>query len=127
MQRLKKQFPDAATDPVCLYGEGYGAGIQKGGGNYGAGQTFVLFDVKIGDWWLQREDVEDVAHNLGIDVVPVLMIGTLHDMVEMVRTGFMSTWGDFTAEGLIGKPMVELKNRAGNRIVTKLKYKDFAI
>ena len=37
---------------VCLYGEGYGAKIQKGGGNYRADQDFVLFDIKIGHWWL---------------------------------------------------------------------------
>ena len=30
---------------VCLYGEGYGAKIQKGGGNYRPDQDFVLFDV----------------------------------------------------------------------------------
>ena len=38
---------------VCLYGEGYGAKIQKAGGNYRPDQSFVLFDVKIGKWWLQ--------------------------------------------------------------------------
>ena len=57
---------------VCLYGEGYGAKIQKGGGNYGASQDFVLFDVKIGDWWLERVNVEDIATKFGIDVVPIL-------------------------------------------------------
>ena len=42
---------------VCLYGEGYGAKIQKIGGNYRADQDFILFDVKVGEWWLQRADV----------------------------------------------------------------------
>ena len=39
-------------DDVCLYGEGYGAKIQKGGGNYRPDQGFVLFDVRVGQWWL---------------------------------------------------------------------------
>ena len=39
---------------VCLYGEGYGAKIQKGGGNYRLDQDFVLFDIKIGQWWLKK-------------------------------------------------------------------------
>lgn len=43
----------------------------------------------------------------------------------MVRKGFKSAWGDFTAEGLVGRPLVELKGRDGSRIITKLKYKDF--
>ena len=51
-------------DPVdvTLYGEGYGARIQKGGGKYLAKSCdFVLFDVKIGDWWLRREAVDEIA------------------------------------------------------------------
>lgn len=115
-------FPDGA----CLYGEGYGARIQKGGGNYRADQDFVLFDVKVGDWWLQREAVEDVAAKLGLDVVPILQRGTLTDMIALVREGFDSTWGSFDAEGIVARPAVELKTRNGHRIITKLKHKDFA-
>ena len=50
---LKSKFSEIFDDAdVCLYGEGYGAKIQKGGGNYSAVQDFVLFDVKVGRWWL---------------------------------------------------------------------------
>lgn len=36
---------------VCLYGEGYGARIQKGGGNYNKdGVDFTLFDVRVSEW-----------------------------------------------------------------------------
>ncbi|RYG28098.1 hypothetical protein EON81_29105 [bacterium] len=42
---LQEIFPAGA----CLYGEGYGARIQKHGANYGPGQDFVLFDVKVGN------------------------------------------------------------------------------
>ena len=42
---LGEVFPDGAA---VLYGEGYGAKIQKGGGNYRADQDFVLFDVRVG-------------------------------------------------------------------------------
>src|SRR5580658_8726037 len=52
---LHETFPDGA----CLYGEGYGAKIQKGGGNYSATQDFVLFDVVIDGIWLKRESVAD--------------------------------------------------------------------
>jgi ATP-dependent RNA circularization protein (DNA/RNA ligase family) len=115
------EFPDG----VCLYGEGYGAKIQKGGGNYRQDQNFVLFDVKIGDWWLQRKDVEDIATKLNLDVVPIIGVGTLELMVEKVRNGFHSYWGDFQAEGIVARPTTELKTRAGYRIITKIKYKDF--
>jgi len=118
---LRAQFPDG----VCLYGEGYGARIQKGGDNYRQDQDFVLFDVKVGDWWLERSSVEDVATALGIDVVPVIGVGTLADMVERCRTGIKSQWGDFAAEGIVARPAVELKTRSGDRIITKLKTRDF--
>lgn len=112
---------------VVLFGEGYGAKIQKGGGNYKSdGQAFVLFDVLIGKWWLERADVEDVARNLGLDVVPIIGAGTIHAMVAQVARGFESRWGSFRAEGIVARPKVTLLDRAGKRIITKLKAVDFA-
>jgi len=117
---------DTEKIDVCLYGEGYGARIQKGGGNYKPdGVDFVLIDVRIGYWWLKREDVEDIANKFGIEVVPIVGEGTLQDMVEKVKNGFNSKWGNFLAEGIVARPEIELKDRKGRRIITKLKYKDF--
>lgn len=117
---LLEAFPDGG----CLYGEGYGAKIQSGG-NYRPDQDFVLFDVKVGDWWLQRAEIEDVATKVGVDVVPVIGRGTLHDAVAMARYGFNSTWGSFMAEGIVARPCVELKTRNGSRVITKIKHRDF--
>lgn len=110
---------------VCLYGEGYGAKIQKGGGNYRKDSGFVLFDIRIGDWWLERNPIVDIAEALGVEVVPIIGHGTLYDMVKMARDGFPSRWGDFIAEGIVARPAVELANRAGHRIITKVKHRDF--
>jgi hypothetical protein len=118
---LLAQFPDGG----CLYGEGYGAKIGKRGRNYRADQDFVLFDVKVGDWWLQRDAIEDVAEKFGLDAVPIIGRGTLADMVAMARAGFQSRWGPFLAEGIVARPAVELKSRGGDRIITKIKYRDF--
>lgn len=119
--KLFEKFPDGG----CLYGEGYGAKIQKGGGNYRADQDFVLFDVKVAEWWLERPNVEDVAACFGLDVVPILGKGTLYDMTQFVSEGFRSRWGNFAAEGIVARPAVELKTRSGERVITKLKTKDF--
>lgn len=128
--RLLELFPKEKfkifDDPVCLYGEGYGAKIQKGGGNYRAdGVDFVLFDVRVGQWWLKWEDIIDVAGKLNIDTVPIIAIGDLARGEEIVRGGFISSWGDFYAEGLVGKPIIDLLRRDGERIIVKLKTKDF--
>jgi ATP-dependent RNA circularization protein (DNA/RNA ligase family) len=121
--KLAEVFPDGAA---VLYGEGYGAKIQKGGGNYRPDQDFVLFDVKVGDWWLQRADVEDVAAKLGLDVVPIIGEGTLHDAVAHAKAGIRSAWGDFQAEGIVARPKTELKTRSGHRLIAKIKCRDFA-
>lgn len=131
---------DNDLSEVVLFGEGYGPKIQ-GGGKYRDNHSFVLFDVKIGDFWLQRKDVNDVADRLGIECVPVLGYGTLQDAIDIVSTGITfnsgggvvkwgngglkSQWGDFEAEGIVARPMVPLFNRMGERIITKIKSVDF--
>lgn len=125
---------------VVLFGEGYGPKIQNGG-NYGTEQKFVLFDVKVGDWWLKRDAVDDVAKSLGIESVPVIGYGTLHDAIDIVssgitfnsegavvrwgRGGLQSQWGEFEAEGIVARPKVPMFDRKGQRIITKIKAVDF--
>lgn len=114
------------TDTLCLYGEGYGAKIQKGGGNYiSDGVGFVLFDVKVENWWLRRKDIEDVAKLLNIPTVPIMGSGSFDIAVQLVEHGFVSYWGDFQAEGLVLRPLVNLFGHKGNRILAKIKHKDF--
>ena len=110
---------------VCLYGEGYGAKVQKGGGRYRQDQDFVLFDMKIGEWWLKREDVEDVAKFFELDIVPIIGEGTLMEMIDKVKNGFNSMWGNFLAEGIVARPKTELRTRFGSRVITKIKHNDF--
>ena len=120
---MQTVFPEGG---VCLYGEGYGARIQKGGGNYNPnGVDFVLFDVRVGDWWLERHNVEDVAKKLGVAVVPIIGEGTLADAFKRAQMGITSTWGGFPAEGLVMRPKAELRTRRGDRIIAKIKCKDF--
>ena len=106
--RLKEVFPDG---DVTLYGEGYGAKIQRGE-KYRDMQDFVLFDVQVGGLWLERHNVEDIATKLQLDVVPVIGHGTLQHAIDLVRSDLRSTWGDFEAEGIVARPTVELQTRA---------------
>ena len=125
-ERILSLF-DGPLGDFCLYGEGYGAKIQKGGCNYKSdGVSFVLFDVKVDGWWLKREDVEGIAAKLGIATVPFIGEGNLTSMVHLAENGFNSCWGDFAAEGIVARPKIELKARSGKRIITKIKTRDFA-
>ena len=128
--RLSEIFPrfvkDKAPPGTILFGEGYGAKIQKGGGNYKSdGCDFVLFDVFIENCWMARESLEDIASKLNLAIVPIVGVGTLEEASIAVKEGITSTWGNFPMEGLVLKPTVELRNRIGNRIITKVKGKDF--
>lgn len=120
---LLATFPDAES--IKLFGEGYGKGIQGRGDLYGIEQTFVLFDAWVDGWWLERANVDDVAYKLGIESVPVIGTGTLEEMVELARGRFESTWRDFNAEGIVARPSVQLLDRSGDPVITKIKSKDF--
>jgi hypothetical protein len=127
LEKMQSAFGSEPTE-VCLYGEGFGAGIQKGG-NYRPDQHFILFDVKVSIYWLERHNVEDVANKLQITIVPIVGKGTLTEAISFAKTGYKSTIAanqDYTAEGLIVKPKVELFNRKGDRILSKIKFCDFA-
>ena len=65
------------------------------------------------------------ARKLGLDIVPLVGRGTLHECIDRVRGGMQSTWGDFQAEGIVARPVTELCTRGGERIITKIKCRDF--
>lgn len=117
---------DETTPSVVLFGEGYGPGIQKNGGLYRGDKSFILFDVLIdGKWWLDREAVDGIAAKLGIDTVPYLGRMTLEEIVMHVRTPFASKIGTAVAEGLVARPIETLFDKRMNRVIIKLKTKDF--
>jgi len=62
---------------------------------------------------------------LGIKAVQVVGRGTLNEAIEYVRTGFESKEGKLKAEGLVLRPPVELLDKQGHRIITKIKHVDF--
>lgn len=116
------------TDTIILYGEGYGAGIQKGGNYIKNDVDFRLFDVQIGKFWLEREALEDIASKLSMDIVPVIGEMTIDEAIEYVKKGFKSTIAenkDYDAEGLVLKFPMGLLKRNGGRIMTKIKTCDF--
>lgn len=116
-------YPDVS---MTLYGEGFGRKIQKDGHLYiPDGNDFVLFDVFIAGLWLTRDNVEDVAVKLGIGLVPEVARMRLFEAIEYVKSKPLSKWGQFVAEGVVLRPLVEMQTRRGERVITKLKVKDF--
>lgn len=129
---LSAVFPakDRAYE-VCLYGEAFGGTVisddKPHGESYSQDILFRLFDVFIDKWWLTRPNIEDIAGKLGIQVTPPVFKGTLLEAIELVKGGFPSTINPNTpAEGLVLFPEVQIYNKKGERIITKLKTEDFS-
>lgn len=123
------------TGSVTLYGEGYGGKIQKGS-RYRLIQSFILFDVFVEPdelhpvgIWLSRDQVEGIGAALGIPVVPVIGTGWLQDGIDLCRetrpTSVIAEDKTLPMEGIVARPKHELRNRFGERVITKIKLKDF--
>lgn len=115
-----------ADTEVTLYGEGYGKKIQKVGALYRDDVSFILFDVLIGDVWLRRDSVEDIATAFGIDIVPICGEGTIEEAIAFIKTSPKSMLSDKAPmEGVVVRPACELCDRLGRRVVVKIKVHDF--
>lgn len=133
---LETAFPRPRESEVILFGEGYGEKIQKGGGNYRKGVAMRLFDVIYGPWWLEPDDVDDVAAKCGI--LPCPSLGTLEvfpESAEMLASVFRNGGQSIVAtedggaglqaEGIVARTIPGLLTRRGHRLMWKLKFKDF--
>lgn len=123
-QVFEQKFGDT---PAVLYGEGYGPKIQSGG-KYRDDISVVFYDVRVGDWWLSRASVEDVCSYFQVDTVPAVLQCSLLDAIHHVAEGHLdkSHWGTFVPEGLVGVTRAGLLARNGERIMVKIKGRDFA-
>ena len=109
---------------VILFGEGYGKKIQKGGELYGD-VNFRLFDVLVDGYWLLQDNVDCIAEIFEIETAPFMFRGTLEQGVQFIKTHPHSTLRDAEMEGIVGRPMVQMFSRTGERIMVKIKCRDF--
>lgn len=130
----------SSTGPrVVLFGEGYGPKIQKGG-NYRLDISFRLFDVYIyggnplGGWWLEPENIQDIADKFGIDTAPYLGTYSTEGTIEHVKALFPSQISsreggnqEYLMEGIVARTKPMLFTRRGKRLMWKLKVKDFQL
>ena len=126
---LEKGYNKIEDIPIyTIYGEGYGVKIQKGSNYIKDGVGFIVFDVKVGNMYLLRPSMEEIASKLGAPVVPYMGQFTIDEAIEFVKKGFKSTIAenkDYDAEGLVLKTPNGLMTRRGERIVFKIKTCDF--
>jgi hypothetical protein len=134
VEKLKEIFwrpnKEGVIEPVdvVLYGEGIGAGIQKGGGDYSKEKIFVLFDVLIDErWWLDYDAVIEIAGKLGIKYAPDLGLMTLEEIINRVKAGMSSVFAETEreVEGIVARPIENLFDKRMKRVIIKIKGCDF--
>jgi hypothetical protein len=129
VEALGRTFEPARAS-VVIYGEGYGPKIQSGGA-YREDVAVRIFDVRYGDLWLEWKDVEKVAAKLEVSTVPCLAGRSTQVIVNDVRAGFPSHvppeegGKGRPVEGVVARTIPLLLNRRGQRVMWKLKTKDF--
>lgn len=139
VQYLRETFTDekvrAAFEPdvtATLYGEGYGAKIQNGG-EYRSGVAFRLFDVLVGSWWLEPDAILDVAEKLSVATAPYLGViealpRSASDLAAILGESIVAQEDGGTGvrpEGIVARTVPALFTRKGERLMWKLKFKDF--
>lgn len=129
MEVLKEITANAHDCTISFYGEGIGQKIQDQGSRYMSKDVdFILFDVRVGKWWLEREAVESIAKQLNVRCAPVIGEFTFDEAIAYVKKGFKSLIAEdktLQAEGLVLKSPLGLLDRSGQRLVSKIKVRDF--
>jgi len=125
---MKNNFLEVSEEkPLILFGEGFGYKIQNGAKYFNGKKEvgFCLFDARIGKWWIEKDRLIVFSTTCEIDIAPVITITSLNKLISLAERGVKSNFGDFYAEGMVATPLIELKDRSGARIITKIKHVDF--
>lgn len=133
VEKIAQLFVQEVGDCDCVvYGEAYGGKCQGMSATYGKELKFVVFDVKIGDCWLDVSKAENVAQKLELEFVHYKKISTDlseidgerdFESVQAIRNGVGS---GKLREGVVLRPLIELTKNNGERVISKHKREEFA-
>jgi len=140
-EKLKEKFiglgHGSLTD-VVIYGEVYGGKCQGMSATYGKQLKFIAFEVKIGESWLAVPQAEGIVTSFGLEFVHYRKISTDLASLDIERDtpseqAFRNGCADRNdpttvkkREGIVLRPLMELRMNNGERIISKHKREDFA-
>ena len=128
---MEKRLRDMFDGPVVVYGEAYGGKQQGMSATYGKELRFVVFDVKVGDVFLDVADALSACLQLGLEFVhyefgPAELTWLDKqrdaDSVQAVRNGM--GMGKLR-EGIVIRPPFEVRLNNGSRLIAKHKRAEF--
>lgn len=117
--------------PVTIYGEYYGKKVGPGGNYDPNGNHFAVFDICIQGWYVLIGMLTEMCNNLGLNMAPYFGQRTLAEAETIVARGFKTMVPDaankdYIEEGLVCRPTFPICDARGNRVIVKVKYKDYA-
>jgi hypothetical protein len=128
---LTTAFASLGVDEIIVNGEAYGAKCQGMSKTYGKDLKFVVFDVRFNGNWLTVPNAEKVAHLLKLEFVHYVKVSTKleeidrerdADSVQAIRNGMGE---GHKREGVVLRPLEELVDERGNRLIAKHKRSEF--
>jgi ubiquitin len=126
--KFKELFEGINT---TIFGEVYGGKCQGMSETYGKEMKFIVFDVKVGDNWLDVPNAEDVAKKLNLEFVDYKLINANLKEIDFERDRFSSQaiingcGNDKLREGIVLRPLIEVTKNNGDRIIVKHKRDEF--
>jgi len=138
IEKLKEKFIALGQPEIIIYGEAYGGKCQGMSATYGKELKFIAFEVKIGESWLAVPKAEEVVKSLDLEFVHYRKISTDITALDTERDtpseqAFRNGCADRNdpttfkkREGIVLRPLIELRMNNGERIMSKHKRDDFA-
>ena len=134
-ENLTAKFIAAGKSEIVVYGEAYGGKMQGMSKTYGADLRFVVFDVKIGESWLNVPNAEAFAISFGLEFVPYAKIPTSLITIDAerdkpsgqsIRNLGVLEGVNKIREGVVLRPLEEMTDKRGNRVICKHKRAEFS-
>jgi hypothetical protein len=128
---LRTKLRESKIRSAIFYGEAYGGKLQKMSQVYGNELRFVVFEVKMGETWLDVSRAEWMAKCLGFDFVPYEIIPcTIEALDEAMKKPSVQSKkngidGEHLREGIVVRPLKEMMEH-GTRIIAKHKNPEFS-
>jgi hypothetical protein len=116
---------------VTIYGEAYGGKCQGMSATYGKELKFIAFEVKIGERWLNVIDADEICKSLEIEFVHYEKASTDIELLDKLANAFSvqakrnGIIEDKLREGIVLRPLIELRKNNGERIIAKHKNEVF--
>ena len=133
IENLTKKFNELySSQNIIIFGEVYGGKCQAMSHTYGTELKFCAFDVKYEEIWQDFLVAERIVNNLGLEFVYYKKVSTDikeldaerdAESVQAIRNGCGT---GKKREGVVLRPLIEMTNKNGERIIAKHKREDFS-